>query len=88
MLILVRRGEAGLRDLDQYIARSRMEITPFTETNARLAREAFRQFGKGRHPAKLNFGDCIAYGMARESGEELLFKGDDFGETDIAAASY
>jgi ribonuclease VapC len=53
-----------------------------------LARTAFERYGKGRHPAKLNFGDCMAYALAKETGEELLFKGTDFSLTDIAAASY
>jgi ribonuclease VapC len=88
MLILSRRGEDGVRDLDLYIARSRMEIVPFTQSQAGLARDAFRRFGKGRHPAKLNFGDCMVYALAKETGEELLFKGTDFGQTDIVAAAY
>ena len=88
MVLLARREEDGLRDLDQYVARSRMEIVAFTESQARLAREAFKSYGKGRHPAKLNFGDCMAYALAKETGEELLFKGTDFAQTDIAAAAY
>lgn len=88
MLTLGRRSEDGLRDLDLYVARSRMEIAPFTESQAGLAREAFRRYGKGRHPAQLNFGDCMAYALAREAGEELLFKGTDFSLTDIAVAAY
>ena len=88
MILLRRREEAGLRDLDQFVARSGMEIAAFTESQARLAREAFKRYGKGRHPAKLNFGDCMAYALARETGEELLFKGTDFAQTDIAAAAY
>jgi ribonuclease VapC len=60
----------------------------FSESQARLAREAFKRYGKGRHPAKLNFGDCMAYALAKETGEELLFKGDDFSLTDITAANY
>ena len=88
MILLGRREEDSLRDMDLYVARSRMEIAPFTETQARVAREAFERYGKGRHPAKLNFGDCMAYALARESGEELLFKGTDFALTDIAVAPY
>jgi ribonuclease VapC len=63
-----------------------IEIVAFTESQARLAREAFKRYGKGRHSARLNFGDCIAYALAKETGEELLFKGTDFSQTDIAAA--
>jgi ribonuclease VapC len=88
MIMIGRLEQDGLRDLDLYLARSRMEIVPFTESQARLARDAFRRYGKGRHPAQLDFGDCIAYALARESGEELLFKGTDFGQTDIAVAAY
>jgi ribonuclease VapC len=88
MLLLAREGEDGLRDLDLYVARSQMEIAPFTETQARIARDAFRRYGKGRHPAQLNFGDCMAYALARETGEGLLFKGTDFTQTDAAIARY
>ena len=61
---------------------------PFTEAQAWFARDAFRRYGKGRHPAKLNFGDCMSYALAKETGEELLFKETDFALTDIAVASY
>ena len=88
MILLGRRDEDGARDLDIYVSRSRMNIAPFTESQARLARTAFERYGKGRHPAKLNFGDCMAYALARETGEDLLFKGTDFSQTDIAAAAY
>ena len=88
MLILGRGGEDGIRDMDLLIARYRIEIVPFTESQARLAREAFKRYGKGRHPAQLNFGDCMAYALASETGEELLFKGTDFAQTDIAVAAY
>ena len=88
MLVLGRGGEEGVRDLDLMIARFRIEIVDFTESQARLARVAFKRYGKGRHPAQLNFGDCMAYALASETGEELLFKGTDFGQTDITAALY
>jgi ribonuclease VapC len=59
-----------------------------TEPQARIAREAYRDFGKGSsHPAKLNFGDCFAYALAKFTGEPLLFKGDDFAHTDIGPAA-
>ena len=83
-----RFGEAGGRDLDLFLAKLRIEIAPFTPDHAGIARRAFRLFGKGRHPAGLNFGDCCAYALAKETGEPLLFKGDDFSRTDIAAAPY
>ena len=88
ILLFGRGGEDSVRDLDLLIARFRMEIVAFTESQARLAREGFKRFGKGRHPAQLNFGDCMAYALAKETGEELLFKGTDFAQTDIVVASY
>jgi ribonuclease VapC len=86
--LLGRAGEEGLRDLDVFLAQSRMEIASITELHARLARDASKRYGKGRHPAKLNFGDCMAYALAKETGEALLFRGTDFGKTDIAVAAY
>lgn len=88
MLALSRGKEERVRDLDLYLMRSKLEVVPFTESQALLARDAFRRYGKGRHPAQLNFGDCMAYALAKESGEELLFKGTDFAQTDIAVAAY
>ncbi len=88
MILESRKGSDGVRDLDLQMARFRIEIVPFTEAQAWLAREAFKRYGKGRHPAKLNFGDCMSYALAKETGEELLFKGTDFGLTDIAVAPY
>jgi ribonuclease VapC len=88
MRILSRYGENGVRDLDLLVVQYHMEIAAFTESQARIARDAFRRFGKGRHPAGLNFGDCMAYALAKETGEELLFKGTDFGLTDVAVAAY
>lgn len=63
-----------------------LEVVPVTRGQAELARAAYRTFGKGNHPAGLNFGDCFAYALARESGDPLLFKGDDFNRTDIEPA--
>ena len=63
-----------------------VEIVAVTAAQAELALTAYRRFGRGNHPAKLNYGDCFAYALAQETGEPLLFKGDDFGQTDIAAA--
>lgn len=88
IVALGRAGSDGLRDLDLLLARFRIAVAPFTEPQALLARQAFVRFGKGRHPAGLNFGDCMAYALAREAGEELLFKGTDFGLTDVAVAAY
>jgi ribonuclease VapC len=86
MVIEKRRGEAGGRELDLLLHRADVEIVPFDADQAELARTAFRQYGKGRHPAGLNFGDCLAYALAKATGEPLLFKGDDFAQTDIDVA--
>jgi ribonuclease VapC len=88
MILQSKKGADGVRDLELLIVRFNIEIASFTESQARLARVAFERYGKGRHPAKLNFGDCMAYALAKETGEELLFKGTDFAETDIAVAAY
>lgn len=88
MILQSRRGIEGIRDLDLQIVRFGIKVVPFTESQALLARHAFARYGKGRHPAQLNFGDCMAYALAKETGEELLFKGTDFSQTDIAVAAY
>jgi ribonuclease VapC len=78
------RDPIASRRFDDLIKEAEIQIEPVTETQARIAREAYRDFGKGSgHPAKLNFGDCFAYALAKEMGEPLLFKGDDFNHTDI-----
>jgi ribonuclease VapC len=64
-----------------------VRIVPVTAAQAELARAAYRRFGRGNHPARLNFGDCFAYALARETGEALLFKGEDFSRTDVTAAA-
>ncbi|GMQ79507.1 MAG: type II toxin-antitoxin system VapC family toxin [Anaerolineae bacterium] len=71
------------RQLDAFIRRAGIEIRSVTLEQAQIARQAYLDFGKGRHPAGLNFGDCFAYALVRETGEPLLFKGTDFGQTDI-----
>lgn len=83
-----RAGEQGARDLDAALARLRVDVAPLTESHAMHARRAFRRFGKGRHPARLNLGDCFAYALAKATGEPLLFKGVDFSKTDIEVARY
>ena len=69
--------------LDTFLGEFSIHLEPVTVEQARLAREAFRLFGKGRHPAGLNFGDCFTYALAKELREPLLFKGDDFSQTDL-----
>jgi ribonuclease VapC len=74
------------RRYDDLLVAARITIVPVTETQARLARQAYRDFGKGSgHPARLNFGDCFAYALAKDLNEPLLFIGNDFGHTDIVA---
>jgi ribonuclease VapC len=81
------REPVASRKLDDLLAEAEISIAPVTAAQAHLARSAYRDFGKGSgHPARLNFGDCFAYALAKESGEPLLFKGDDFTHTDVAAA--
>jgi ribonuclease VapC len=75
-----------LRQCDALFRRVGIVIEPVTVEHAHLARQAFHDFGNGRHPAGLNFGDCFAYALARHTGEPLLFKGNDFSQTDIVSA--
>ena len=82
------RDPVASRRLDDLIRAADLAIEPVTDAQARIAREAYRDFGKGSgHPAQLNFGDCFAYALAKVTGEPLLFKGNDFGRTDIASAT-
>ena len=88
-LSLVLEGQLGMeavRQCDMFFRRAGIIIEPFTVEQAHLARQAFHDFGKGRHPAGLNFGDCFAYALSRHTGEPLLFKGSDFKKTDIVSA--
>jgi ribonuclease VapC len=80
------RGYEGLRDFDLWMATAGIELAPVDADQAQIARQAFRQYGKGRHPAALNFGDCFSYALAKATGFPLLFKGEDFTKTDIKAA--
>jgi ribonuclease VapC len=87
---LVLAGTRGTRavwaPLDELLAMSQIEVVPFDPEQARHARDAFIRFGKGRHPAALNLGDCASYALAVSRKLPLLFKGDDFTRTDLAAA--
>jgi ribonuclease VapC len=78
--------EEGWRDLDALIERAQIEIVPFDTEQAALARTAFLRFGKGRHPAALNCGDCAAYALARARDLPLLYKRADFARTDVRPA--
>jgi ribonuclease VapC len=79
-------GAAAGRQLDAFMEQSAIAVVPATEAQVRIARQAYLDFGKGNHPAGLNFGDCFAYALAKSTAEPLLFKGDDFSRTDIVAA--
>ena len=79
-------GDAGSRQWDSFFRTAGISIEPVTEEQAHAARQAWSDFGKGRHPAGLNFGDCFSYALAKVSGEPLLFKGQDFRKTGIPAA--
>ncbi|HEV7588948.1 MAG TPA: type II toxin-antitoxin system VapC family toxin [Longimicrobium sp.] len=78
----------GAHDLDLLLDRIGVEVISVTREHAELARTAYRQFGKGNHPAALNYGDCFSYALARSLGEPLLFVGNDFGKTDIEVVRY
>jgi len=80
------RSSVASAEFEGLIARLDLEIVPVTAEQARLARLAHARFGRGRHPAGLNLGDCFAYALAAERGEPLLFKGEDFARTDVKAA--
>lgn len=86
MVIEARFGEAGGAELDLWLHKADIEMVSVTAEHTDQARRAWRRFGKGRHPAGLNFGDCFSYALAALSGEPLLFKGNDFSQTDIKAA--
>jgi ribonuclease VapC len=88
IVVEARKGETGGRELDLLIHRIGLESVPLTASQAEVARDAWRQFGRGRHAANLNIGDCCAYALARTSGEPLLFKGSDFSKTDVATVGY
>ena len=81
-----RGGAAAGHECDAFLEEAGIESVPVTSEHAEVARRAWRRFGKGNHPAGLNFGDCFAYALARTAGEPLLFKGEDFTRTDIEAA--
>jgi ribonuclease VapC len=83
IVIESRYGSEGLRDLDRFISRASIELIPVDTEQGQLARSAFSRFGKGRHRAGLNYGDCFSYAAAIDLGEPLMCKGDDFIHTDV-----
>ena len=86
MVVESQLGPNGMRQADAFLRRAGVVVEPVTIEQGDLARQAFLDFGKGRHKAGLNFGDCFAYALARATGEALLSKGDDFALTDIRSA--
>ncbi len=83
-----RKGEPAGRELDLLLHRIELESVPLTASQVEVARDAWRKFGRGRHEAGLNIGDCCTYALARISGEPILFKGENFNRTDAARAAY
>ena len=82
-----RHGDSAGRELDLLLHRARFQVVAVDGEQMEIARGAFRKYGKGRHRAALNFGDCFAYAAAKATGEPLLFKGQDFSETDLQTLS-
>jgi ribonuclease VapC len=87
ILIQSRRGEPSRARLDALIEATGMHVVPVTRAQVLIARDAHLRYGRGNHPAGLNFGDCLAYALARERGLPLLFKGNHFARTDIRVAT-
>ena len=86
-MVVDRRGNAVAANwLDEFVLNARIELMPVSISQATIARRAWRTFGRGVHPARLNYGDCFAYALAKETREPLLFKGSDFAQTDIEPA--
>lgn len=84
--LLARRRDYDAARLDETLSTLRIEIQPVDLNQGLLAREAFFRYGRGRNPARLNFGDCFAYALAKARADTLLFKGDDFAQTDVIPA--
>ena len=84
IVIKAKKGEAAGRELDLLMHRAGIDIMVMDQVQVELARSAYRKYGKGRHPAGLNIGDCCSYALSRFTGEPLLFIGEDFAKTDIA----
>lgn len=83
IVLEARRGEVAGREMDLFMHRLSIELVPVDAAQVEVARAGWRKYGKGRHPASLNFGDCFAYALSKTSGEPLLAKGNDFPKTDV-----
>ena len=88
IVVVAKKGEAGGRELDLMLHRAQIQTVALNEAQLELARKGWLLYGKGRHPAGLNIGDCCSYALARHSGEPLLFVGDDFSRTDVTLVNY
>lgn len=88
IVLTARYGDAGLRELDLLVHRAALDAVPFDGEHYEIARNAYRRFGKGRHPASLNYGDCMSYALAASTAEPMLFVGEDFVQTDIQAVAW
>lgn len=86
MIVGTRLGMDGLSSVHEFLREAGVQVVPFSEHHASAAYSAFLRYGKGRHPAALNFGDCMSYAAAKVSGHPLLFVGKDFSKTDLVAA--
>lgn len=86
MVMFSRYGDAGEREVDTFVHRTGTQIIPVTLEHVDIARSAYRHYGKGRHTAALNYGDCFSYALAKSLGEPLLYTGRDFAQTDIETA--
>jgi ribonuclease VapC len=84
IVVMTRKGELGRAELQLFVHEAELEVVAFDQNQVDFAALAWRRYGKGRHPAALNYGDCFAYALAKATGEPLLFKGADFSQTDIA----
>ncbi len=81
-----KRGQDGAALVDQFLAEIQAMVVPFARNHVSIFFEAFRRYGKGRHPARLNMGDCFTYAVAKATGMQVLYVGDDFNQTDIERA--
>ena len=87
IIVKARKEEAGIRELDFFLYKAAISLVNFDKNQLKMARYAFEHYGKGRHSASLNFGDCFAYFLNKTSGQPLLFKGNDFTQTDVTAVA-
>jgi ribonuclease VapC len=87
IVVRARKKAAGIRELEFFLYKAKIELVNFDEDQLKMALDAFERYGKGRNPASLNFGDCFAYALSKTHGQPLLFKGDDFSKTDVAVVT-